>query len=262
MKAVRLLTVGVVGLICFDPASVVVAQGQKAKSATPPARRSVPSQREVSDAQRDLIEKMKASRESLEKLRAVYEKQLDQQSIDYDVKKSLYEKDFISRQELEQSERALNNTRFQLQQVRRWMLEDDIALGEALAREELSRLPGLARGGYSETTGLIRYNGPAKWSLADAGKIERFFSARFGHALPVSAMGQTPAHDRMGFDHRDAMDVALYPDSEEGRVLMQYLREAGIPFIAFRNRVAGSATGAHIHIGKPSLRLAASRQGG
>jgi hypothetical protein len=45
------------------------------------------------------------------------------------------------------------------------------------------------------------------------------------------------------------MDVAVHPDNCEGRALMEYLRRAGIPFLAFRNKVAGSATGAHIHIG-------------
>ena len=50
------------------------------------------------------------------------------------------------------------------------------------------------------------------------------------------------------------MDVAVSPDSQEGRALMVYLRRAGIPFIAFRNKMRGWATGAHIHIGTPSLR--------
>jgi len=62
-------------------------------------------------------------------------------------------------------------------------------------------------------------------------------------------------HERMGLDHRDAMDVAVHPDSPEGRALMAYLRGNGIPFIAFWNRVSGAATGAHIHIGRPSLRM-------
>jgi hypothetical protein len=51
------------------------------------------------------------------------------------------------------------------------------------------------------------------------------------------------------------MDVAVHPDSAEGAALMSYLRSQGIPFIAFRQAVAGSATGAHIHIGYPSHRI-------
>jgi hypothetical protein len=51
------------------------------------------------------------------------------------------------------------------------------------------------------------------------------------------------------------MDVALSPDSSEGKALMDYLRTQGIPFIAFHYAVPGSATGAHIHVGSPSHRL-------
>ena len=95
--------------------------------------------------------------------------------------------------------------------------------------------------------------------LADAARIQRFFSARFGRALPISAFGQTAAHDRIGFDHRQAIDVAVHPDSPEGLGLLDYLRSIGIPFIAFRRAVAGEATGAHIHIGQPSRRITARR---
>lgn len=97
----------------------------------------------------------------------------------------------------------------------------------------------------------------ADWSLEQAAKIEDFFLAKFGHALPVSAMGQTAVHDRMKYDHRDALDVGLHPDSKEGRALIAYLRRSGIPFIAFRRKIAGLATGPHIHIGNRSPKLEA-----
>jgi hypothetical protein len=35
------------------------------------------------------------------------------------------------------------------------------------------------------------------------------------------------------------------------------LRQAGIPFIAFRGQITSMSTGAHIHIGHPSPRLTA-----
>jgi hypothetical protein len=139
-------------------------------------------------------------------------------------------------------------------EVQRWIMEDDIAIAEVTLRDELLRMPGLARGGYSEGGALIRFNGGALWSLAEAPKIEKFFTQTFGKALPVSALGQSPAHDRLRFDHRDAMDVALHPDSSEGRSLIAYLRQLNIPFIAFRGSIPGTSTGAHIHIGKPSVR--------
>jgi hypothetical protein len=101
----------------------------------------------------------------------------------------------------------------------------------------------------------VHYRGPARWTLAEAPKVQDFFARRFGRALPVSAFGQTPVHDRLGFDHRQALDVAVTPDSLEGTTLMAFLRGAGISFMAFRGAVAGEATGAHIHIGQASRRL-------
>jgi hypothetical protein len=47
----------------------------------------------------------------------------------------------------------------------------------------------------------------------------------------------------------------LHPDSPEGKALIAFLRGNGIPFLAFRSAVAGTATGAHIHIGYPSHRI-------
>ncbi len=128
---------------------------------------------------------------------------------------------------------------------------------EATAARAVAALAPLGRGGYEQTATLIRYNGPTAWSLkAGAAKLAQFFATRFGRPLPVSAYGQTPLHDRMGLDHRDALDVAVHPDSPEGRALMEYLREAGIPFIAAWGVVPGATSGAHIHVGQPSPRIA------
>ncbi|HEY7141462.1 MAG TPA: hypothetical protein VIE44_15265, partial [Methylomirabilota bacterium] len=69
-----------------------------------------------------------------------------------------------------------------------------------------------------------------------------------------SAMGQTPLHDRLGFDHRNAVDIAVHPDSNEGHALLDHLRSRGTPFLAFRGPVAGASTGAHVHVGAPSPR--------
>jgi hypothetical protein len=74
--------------------------------------------------------------------------------------------------------------------------------------------------------------------------------------LPIGAFGQSALHDRWGYDHRNAMDVGVNPDSNEGQVLMEYLRANGIPFTAFHFAVPGVATGPHIHIGLPSHRIA------
>lgn len=172
-----------------------------------------------------------------------------------DQRADMLEKGYIARSELEQSKLALARAQAKLADTDQRIRDAEMIIGEAEARSRLASLPPLPPGGYSEAGGLVRYNGSAEWSLADAGKIETYFATLFGHPLPVSARGESEVHRQMHFDHRNAMDVALHPDSIEGRSLMDYLRKSGIPFIAFRGKVAGSSTGAHIHIGKPSLRI-------
>jgi hypothetical protein len=98
--------------------------------------------------------------------------------------------------------------------------------------------------------------GNGRWRLADAARVKDFFLATFNRPLPLSAFGQSDLHDRWGWDHRNGMDVGLHPDSREGRVLIAFLREQSIPFLAFRSAIPGIATGPHIHIGNRSPRIA------
>ncbi|MBI2360885.1 MAG: hypothetical protein HYV04_18605 [Deltaproteobacteria bacterium] len=167
----------------------------------------------------------------------------------------LYEKGYISRMELEEKQRAWNGAKAEVERTKIQIEEVRQATAEAEARAEIWRQPSIQARPYLETPTLIWHNGRGKWSLADIKKVESYFLATFGRLLPISAFAQTAVHDRLRLDHRNAVDVALHPDAPEGQALMAYLRGAGIPFIAFRNRVSGAATGAHIHIGKPSLRL-------
>jgi hypothetical protein len=209
---------------------------------------------ELVRARNDVIQKMKETREGAEKLLAVHERERQRSAEEYERRRELYRQGLIARNDVLQAEQLLTNALMRVEEDKRWLAESDMALTEFAMRDELLRLPGLSVGGYSETGTLIRFNGGGAWGLADAGKIERFFMNTFGRALPISAFGQTATHDRLHFDHRNAMDVAIQPDSKEGQSLLNYLRQAGIPFIAFRNAVPGAATGAHIHIGKPSPR--------
>jgi hypothetical protein len=231
--------------------------GKSAKRQASPAKPSA-TEAELAKLRADLVEKMKKSRARSEELLAIYEQERKQLTEEYGRRRSLYSQGFISLRDVTEAEVALANSIKHVQEVRRWLLEDDIAITEATMRDELLRLPALSKNGYSETASLIRFNGGANWSLADAAKIQEYFSTTFGRPLPISAYGQTTVHDRMMFDHRDAIDVAVHPDSSEGKSLMAYLRQSGIPFIAFRNSLPGAATGAHIHIGRPSLRNSTS----
>jgi hypothetical protein len=100
------------------------------------------------------------------------------------------------------------------------------------------------------------YASDGAFVYATYAKVEEAFRLRFGKSMPVSAMGETAVHRAMGFDHRGRVDVAINPDQPEGVWLLEYLKENHIPFFAFRQAVKGKATGAHIHIGPMSTRLA------
>jgi hypothetical protein len=232
------------------------AQGrQKVSSGSPPStRRTTATDSELTRARTDVMEKFKETRAGAEKLLALHENQRGQLAEQYEQRREQYYQGLIARSEVLQAENALAEAMLRVDEDKRWLVEADIALTEYSMRDELLRLPGLAVGGYSEAGGFVRFNGATAWSLIDAAKVEGFFTRAFGRALPISAFGQTATHDRLRFDHRNAMDVALHPDSKEGQSLLSYLRKAGIPFIAFRSAVPGAATGAHIHIGKPSPR--------
>ncbi len=102
---------------------------------------------------------------------------------------------------------------------------------------------------------LLRFLGRSNWSISFVSDISRDFEQQFRHPLPISAYGQSKTHDRLGWDHSQAVDVALHPASQEGTWLTSYLHRNNISFMAFRTAVPGIATGPHVHIGAPSQRL-------
>jgi hypothetical protein len=131
--------------------------------------------------------------------------------------------------------------------------EAEEAAAKALAK---AKAAPRSSGGLLTTTAYIRYGGTRAWTLSEAGAVGQFFTRSFGRQLPVSSFGQSPVHDRWGYAHHNAMDVGVSPDTVEGRALMEYLRAAGIPFTAFRYAIPGTATGPHIHVGRPSHKIA------
>ena len=162
-----------------------------------------------------------------------------------------------SRREAEIAEQRLAEAEAALSAAQAEIVQADRMVAEATAAAVLASLPPTKPGTITVTPLLTRFRGSREWSLAHVPSVERFFSERFHHALPVSALGQTPAHDRLGLDHRNAMDVAVHPDSPEGQALMTWLQAQGVSFLAFRGAITGEATGAHVHIGEPSPRRAA-----
>jgi hypothetical protein len=202
----------------------------------------------------DMREKMMEARESAQRLLAIYESEQERLRAEYENRVEYFRRGLIARNEVTRAEQDLARAELRVEEERRYLVETDLAILEASVRDELLLLPGVTADGYSERPMLLRFNGDAGWTLGEAWRIENFFMEAFGRSLPVSAWGQTETHDRLRFDHRDALDVALHPDSPEGRALLHYLRQTGIPYVAFRGALPGASTGAHIHIGRPSPR--------
>ena len=85
--------------------------------------------------------------------------------------------------------------------------------------------------------------------------MEQAYLKHFGKPLPVSTRGDSAVHRAMGFDHHGRFDLAVSPSQPEGVWARRYLTEKHVTFFAFRSAVPGKATGAHIHIGPPSIRV-------
>jgi len=241
-------------------AAPVAAQSRPAVS---PTTRSPALSRQAAEADRMAAEIVRTTREyiaSLERMRAQYQRDAEALAEMVEVRRDLYQRQIISRREVEIAEEALAEANRKVAEVDRWIKDAstirESILGEAALHAEIAKT-SLPAGGYLATGVFIRFNGTAAFTLSDLPRIERFFGTRFGRSLPVSALGQTAVHDRIGFDHRNAVDVAVHPDSAEGQALMGYLQSQNIPFIAVRQAVPGSSTGAHIHIGQPSRRFTA-----
>jgi hypothetical protein len=108
----------------------------------------------------------------------------------------------------------------------------------------------------ARTRGVIeRYDGAGMFREIDFARISVAFQKQFLKPLPVSAKGETALHRSLGFDHRGRVDIALNPDQREGVWLRNFLKNAKLPYYAFRAAVRGKATAPHIHLGPPSLRL-------
>ena len=231
------------------------AQGKK-RPAKPQGKSHSELNKESSKARADVIRAATEYKESLERLLALQQEDVKRATEEVEKRKALLASEIISKREVDQSEQLLAEKQSRVDETKGKMEGADTLIAEVKAEEQLAKMRPLGVGGYAATAALIRYNGGAGWSIANAVQVQGFFLNRFGRALPISAYGQTQVHDRLGFDHRNSVDVAIHPDSAEGQAVMAYLRNSGIPFIAFRHAVSGSATGAHIHIGHPSRRIA------
>ncbi|HEX7771586.1 MAG TPA: TolC family protein, partial [Pyrinomonadaceae bacterium] len=235
--------------------SLDVFAQRKTKKKPAPAQQP-PS--ELSKLREEFINATNEYKSSLGKLLPFYESDLKKAEEKLETSKKLLAEGLIPRTQVEDNERALALAKEKIADVNRQMAsaEAQIAgvLVETAANEEINKNLRLAKQRLVRTASFTRYTGAGGWNIGEAFKIQRFFSDTFNKQLPIAVFGQGAIHDRWRLDHRNAMDIQLHPDGVEGRALLDFLQKNGIPYLAFRSAIPGTATGPHIHIGRPSHR--------
>jgi hypothetical protein len=204
---------------------------------------------------------LKASAENFQHstraLIALQEKELQSATAKLEQVRALAEDGLLARIEVDKAEELVNSIQQKLEVSRHQISEANLLEAGRVSPEIATAVKASTPltkplGNYSSSGNIIRYSTPTLWVPSGLGDIQSFYKSKFGRTLPVSALGQSSTHNSMGYDHRNAVDIALHPDSAEGRAVIDYLRSRGIPFLAFRAAVPGVATGPHIHIGQPS----------
>jgi hypothetical protein len=240
------------------------------KTATPPAAKKTqpkPVQSKTKPAKpgdelvrlrQEYVKATKDYQASLEKLRALYEKGVPKAEAELVKSQELFAAGLISKTELQTSETKLAQAKEKVADVNRQLASADTQIAntllEADAEAKLARSKPIPKGSLVRSAAMIRYNGGSSWVLSDAWRVQKFFQDAFKKPLPIAVFGQGGIHDRWRLDHHNSMDISLHPDGPEGQALLGYLRANGIPFLAFRQAIPGTATGPHIHVGRPSHR--------
>lgn len=244
----------VVLLLFVIASGVTLAQGRR-KPLAP--RKTKQASDTVEKLREDYIKATKEYKETAERLLAIHQANAKKAQDRLAQSQRLFAEGLISKRELEDSQRAVDQAQARVAEVGLQINQADTQVAETLLEVETDRRLAKARiprGGLVRTTSFIRFNGAATWLLSNSGTIQGFFQQRFHKPLPIAVFGQGEIHNRWRLDHRNAMDISLHPDSDEGQALLSFLRNNGIPFSAFRSAIPGTATGPHIHIGLPSHR--------
>jgi len=226
------------------------------KSKKKPAPAKPPT--ELTKLREEYVKATNEYKASLGKLLPYYENDVKKAEEKLEQSKKLLAEGLIPKTQLEEYERALAVAKQKVAETNRSMTSADEqvagVLVEADANEQIAKNLRLAKQGLVRTSAFTRYTGVGGWNLGDSWKIQRFFYDSFNKQLPIAVFGQGPIHDRWRLDHHNAMDIQLHPDGVEGRALLEFLQKNGIPYLAFRSAIPGTATGPHIHIGRPSHR--------
>ncbi|HJT68158.1 MAG TPA: hypothetical protein VJ749_17005 [Pyrinomonadaceae bacterium] len=238
-------------------ACAIDVEAQK-KTRKKPAAAARPPVTELAKLREQYVQATKDYKASLEKLLAFYEADVKKAEEKLAQSQKLLAEGLIAKAQVTESEHTLAAAQAKVAETKRDMsrADDQIAgvLVEEDADQQLAKNLNLAKQRLVRTSSFIRFTGGPGWNLGEAWKVQRFFSDTFHHELPIAVFGQGAIHDRWRLDHHNSMDIQLHPDSAEGQALLNFLQRNGIPFLAFRSAIPGTATGPHIHIGRPSHR--------
>ncbi|MBK6797563.1 MAG: hypothetical protein IPG76_12485 [Acidobacteria bacterium] len=256
MSISRVAVIVLTGMMLTAP---VHAQGVRRNRVYAPAVASESSIQEVkelgdaaSQSRANLIAASQTYKESLERLLTLQKNDEVRATSQVEKNRKLLENGLIAKKQLDESVQNLAGIAVKTRDTEKQIESIDQLIAEVHTAEQLAKMPVIQPGVFRSYGMLVRYVGSSRWAMSDLTKVDAFFRLKFSKPLPISAFGQTETHNRLGFDHRDAVDVAIHPDSFEGQELIGYLQTQGISFIAIRGAIPGSATGAHIHIGPPS----------
>jgi hypothetical protein len=244
-------------LILFSIVGAAPVSAQKKSSPKKNAATASP-QNELSRLRDQYISTTKEYKASLQKLLTLYEDSLKKAEQHHENSQKLFEQGLLSKRDLEDAERVVTDAKLKISTVEQQIAGADTQIAQALVEVEtekqMAKFGRARRGAFITTGSLIRYTGAGHWLLNQASSIENFFQQTFKRPLPIAVFGQGAIHNQWHLDHRNAMDISLRPDEPEGQALINFLRQNGIPFSAFRTAIPGVATGPHIHIGMPSHR--------
>jgi hypothetical protein len=230
----------------------------KAKTRTTQNKSAEKPVDELTKLREEFINATREYKSNLEKLQASYQKSVTKAEAELAKSRELFAAGLVSKNAVEADERKVAEALDKVTEVKQRYAAADTQIADTLleaeAEKQISKSKPMPKGSMVRTASLIRFNGGASWALGDSWKVQRFFFDTFKKGLPVSVFGQGAIHDRWRLDHHNSMDVSLHPDGLEGQALLAFLRSNGIPFLAFRGAIPGTATGSHIHIGRPSHR--------
>ena len=238
-------------------ACAIHVEAQKRTKKKPPA--AAPAKvTELTKLREQYVQATKDYKASLEKLLAFYEADVKKAEEKLALAQKLLAEGLIAKAQVTDDEHALTAAQAKVTETKRQMsgADDQIAgvLVEEDADQQLAKNLTLAKQRLVRTSSFIRFTGGPGWNLGEAWKVQRFFSDTFHRELPIAVFGQGAIHDRWRLDHHNSMDISLHPDSAEGQALLNFLERNSIPYLAFRSAIPGTATGPHIHIGRPSHR--------